>query len=409
MTWLSTLAGDTIPISSAVARAMPMPEKWESPVQVSDARAVRIRSLMQTDAAVQGGWETLLSEYALTDAATGPIDPFYIPNVYNFPAENAEAIVKVRYDGIRALNFALRWAIEGDAAAAAAACGHLEVWSHISSFNAPAGSDTRLSWSYTWPMFIAAAMLVADSPSYTTTLDADLKDVTYRGRMMSTAYTNPSNQGAWGVVLELAMGVFLDDRARFGRALNQWRSMLDHYFTLTITTQHSWCNRVLGIFPPTDPEELELWVEPTFGADCACPCHHELHVPTEEVHRQSGGQGDGRTGLFYSNFMGMALAVGAEWARFNGVWLYDYEAPGGSTLRGFWERLSGWTRDPLTFPFNTSGTNLTPPLEIAGHFEILQSLWPNVGAGWLLANRTVADRYGLRYLTLTHHGQPLSG
>lgn len=358
-------------VSGDAARRLAQPQKLGSPAPLSAGRAIRLAQLVPTTAAT--AWASLLNDsdpinsgpYQRSRTPQGPTDPFIVPNVYSDPSGNEAAILRIRYDGVAALNFAIRYAIGGNPLDAQAAAAQIAPWTTISAFSAPGGSDTRLSWSYTFPYFIAAAMLIRDSAAWTTPLETAMADVITRSiGPLSTAYTNPSNQGVWGVVFEMAAASFLVDRPRFERAVRQWRNLFRTYVV--------------------------------------------NNIPIDEVYRQGAGQGDGRTGLFYSNFLGCAFTFAAEWARFNGVWLYDYVAPDGSSLKGLYENLAGWTRNPATFTYNTSGT-VNTITEVQGHYRILNQLWPNADAAWLLANKNTVDRYGFRYVTLTHGQLPLIG
>ncbi|WP_459343321.1 alginate lyase family protein [Arthrobacter sp. MDT3-44] len=314
---------------------------------------------------MQQSYAALTGEYALSRTPAGPINPFTIPNVYTDPQGSGEAVVKIRYDGVAALNFAIRYRLTGDESAAVAARNQIAPWLTVTGFDAPAGSDTRLVWSDTWPFFIAAGMMIEQSEAWTEGDHAALKALTQLSLDLGiTTLTYPSNQGAWGTFLEFAAAALLKDEARFLRTEREWRGTFSAYV-------------------------------------------HD-NIPTHEVYRQGGTQGNGSSGLFYSNFLLCALTFGAEWARTNGVWLYDYVAPDGSSLRGLYENVARWTRSPATFSYNTSGS-VSVVSEIQGHYEILHALWPNADAAWLLANVPVVDRYGFRYLTLTHRGQPLRG
>ena len=356
----------TAPVSGEAARRASNPAKFGAPAPLSAPRIAKINSLRSSDPHVLAAWNEMVGEYPLDRTPAGPINPFQIPNVYTDPTGNSAAIVKVRYDGIAALNFAIRYAISGDNAAAVAACNQIQPWTTITSFVIEAGTDTRLSWSYSWPLFLSAAMLVKDSPAYAAAgFDANLRAVTIEGRRTcSTAFTNPSNQGAWGVVLEMSAAVFLGEQARFDRAVQRWREVFNEYIK------------------------------------------NDLAV--EEIYRQGGGQGNGSSGRYYSDFMACALTYGAEWARLNGVWLYDHVSPDGSTLKGFAAKVAGWNADPASYPYNSSGT-VSVPTELMGHWVILNELWPDANKAAILASLPVVDRYGFRYLKVTHAKQPLRG
>ncbi|MBW9118898.1 alginate lyase family protein [Microbacterium trichothecenolyticum] len=400
-------------LSAKTVQRMRRPDKLGSPAPVSAPRIEKINAMRQAGGPLAGAWSALVNDNDPTRSAPytydripgGVVNPYVLPNVYDTASETLynTNIQKIRYDGIAAYNFALRYAIAGDTAAAAAAVAQIDPWLGVNDFDLPSGSDTRLSWSNTWPLFIAAGMMLRGSAAWTTGRENGLKAVTQLAltRNISTS-ANASNQGAWGVVFELAAAAQLEDSVRFAGAVSRWRALLDDS-TGVIAAGHTWCNVYLGI--PNDPGTGQ---PPPQYADCACPCHSGPNVPTHEVHRQSGGQGNGSSGLYYSDFLLTALTYGAEWARFNGVWLYDYVTPGGSSLKGVYEKIAGWCRNPATFTYNTSGS-VVPRANTFGAYEILNALWPNDDAAWILANKPFNDVYSLKYLTLTHRGQELRG
>lgn len=352
-------------ISSAAVQRMRRPDKFGSAALLSTARSAKANALRTANPAVRDAYAVLLSEYELSRAPEGPINPFTIPNIYDDPEGSGTAVRKIRYDGVAALNFAIRYSLTGSEAAAVAARNQIAPWTTVTGFFAPAGSDTRLAWSDTWPMFIAAGLLIESSQAWTTADHEALKAVTRLSLAEGITTTGyPSNQGAWGVVLDFAAAALLEDAAMFARAERDWKATFNQ------------------------------WVK--------------NNVPVHEVYRQGGTQGNGSAGLFYSNFMVCALTFGAEWARSNGVWLYDHVAPDGSTLQGLNANVAKWTRSPETFTYNTSGT-VSSISEITGHYEVLHALWPSADTAWLVANKPVIDRYGFRYLTVTHRGQPLRG
>lgn len=196
------------------------------------------------------------------------------------------------------------------------------------------------------------------SAAYNPALEAALSEMTVRSRAIcSTAYTSHNKHADWGMVFEMAAAAFLGERAKFDAAVARWKVLLD---------------------TSTDANNVLI----------------------DEVYRQGGGQGNGSSGLFYSNFAMNAKVFGAEWARMNGVWLYDHVTSKGASLRGVWEKVAGWTRRPETFIYNTSGT-VPSTADLSGSYEILNALWPIPDGTALLAQyRPTIDRYGRRYFTV---------
>lgn len=299
----------------------------------------------------------------------GPITPFWhVPDTYGDPAGQDEALALIGGDFYTAADLAIRWKVLGDTAAAAGCVNILTAWStQVMPATKPATATGPLAWCNRWPIMIQAAMLVSDYAGYTPALDTALKDLTRAGQMLSLAYTNGNNTAGWGVVYEIAAASFLRDRPMFDQAIRRWYSLFDQ------TIEHN--------------------------------------VPVDEVYRQGGSQGNGTTGLWYSNFTVYAFTVAAEWARFNGEWLYDHTGPDGSTFRGLAELVRFWTRYPASFPYNTSGIPSTTGRSLP-HDEILHALWPDAESLWIInrfPNGSDRDSTGIRGAVLAYRDRPLYG
>lgn len=294
----------------------------------------------------------------------GKITPvWYVPGTYDEPGESVPVMEQIDADFGAAADFAIRWRVVGDEVAAAKCVEILTAWSTQAMPTTIANATTPLAWCSRWPTMIMAAMLVADYTGYTTELDTALKALTTAGLFLSLAYTANNNTGAWGVCLELASASFVQDRSKFDRAIRRWYNLFDQ---------------------------------------CVID-----NIPFEEVHRP----GNGTTGLWYSNFLVYAMTAGAEWARFNGEWLYDHAGPDGSTFRGLVDQVRFWTRYPASFVYNTSGVPSTTFRSLP-HDEILHALWPTAESLWIInAFPTGNDREssGLRNAALIYRDRPLYG
>lgn len=213
--------------------------------------------------------------------------------------------------------------------------------------------DSRLVWSYRWPMFIQAAQLISDSPYYTNSLDESVKGITQDRMGLSSAYTQTENRAMWGVMLELSAGAFLGDRRRFDVGISRWRELFNHDIV--------------------------------------------ANVPVGEIDR-------GSNSLYYCNFLLNAMTQAAEIARFNGEWLYDYVSPEGSSFKGLWDNVSMWTADPSTFTY-WPGSNT---IRIQAHVDPLHALWPNSYSQTLINTYTTTqDYFGYRQGLLAYRGQEL--
>lgn len=317
---------------------------------------------------LNGEWNRVLTAPS-SYTPVGPINPFSIPSNYQDEDSYAAALTIVDPDTNTAVDLALRWHVLGDEAAAAGAVRILDAWSTITAWDTVSGATTMIVWARSAPRLIQAAFLLQSYPGFTTAKQDALKAMFTRSRAAgatpSSTYQN--NIGVWGVVLDFATAKLLNDRVIFNRALYLWRQLFD----TTIVD----------------------------------------NVPVNEVRRQGASQGNGSTGLWYSNFTLYAFTVAAEWARYGGEWLYDHTGPDGSTFRGLAEQVRYWTRYPALFPYNTSGTPSTTSRSLP-HDEILHALWPDENSAWILnqfPDVNSRDSFGLRGAALIYRGRPLYG
>lgn len=314
-------------------------------------------------------WNQRVTATSAAYVPVGPITPFWhVPDTYGDPAGQDAALKIIEGDFCAAADLAIRWKVLGDVAAAAGCVRILTAWStQVMPATKPNTATGPLVWCNRWPLMIEAAMLVSDYAGYTPALNTALKNLTRAGQMLSLAYSNGNNTATWGVVYEIAAASFLRDRPMFDRAIRRWYSLFDQ----TI----------------------------------------ENNIPVDEVRREGGSQGNGSTGLWYSNYTVYAFTIAAEWARFNGEWLYDHAGPDGSTFRGLVEQVRFWTRYPETFKYNTSGTPSTTMRSLP-HDEILHALWPSAESLWII-NRFPSgndrDSTGIRNAVLAYRDRPLYG
>lgn len=319
---------------------------------------------------VQYEWNEYVIAADENHVPQGPILPSWnVPDTYGDPEAQEQALALIKTDFETAADLAIRWKVLGDTAAAAGCVNILTAWStQTMPATRPPTATGPLVWCNRWPVMIQAAMLVSDYVGYTPALDTALKNVTQAGMdKLSLAYTNSNNTGLWGVVGELASAAFIGDRVRFDRAIRRWRTLFD----MTIVN----------------------------------------NIPVDEVRREGGSQGNGSTGLWYSNFTVYAFAVAAEWARFNGEWLYDHTGPDGSTFRGLVDQVRFWNRYPESFEYNTSGVPSTTTRSLPWD-EITHALWPTSDSKWILDEFPAGnsrDSVGVRGSVLTYRDRPLYG
>lgn len=337
-------------------RTISQPEKFATSMHLFNTERLASLAEMiangQLDARMSQKWNDILA-IDNTYVLRGPIDPFNIPPYYDDPDANMALTTIMRDDGITAVDLGLRYRMLGDEADAAAVAGIIEPWTTIQTFVNL--SESRLTWSYKWTLFMQAAQLIEGSAAYTPALKSTMETFTRAHMDMSTAYVQTENRAMWGCVLEVSAGAFLNDRAMFDKGIARWRELFE--------------SDVKG------------------------------NIPVREILR-------GEQGLHYCNFMLNALAQTAEIARFNGEWLYDFVASDGSTLKGVWETVAGWTARPETYPYwPGSGT-----IRIQAHVDILHALWPNQDSQALIETYTTTqDTFGYRQGILAYRKRPLWG
>jgi hypothetical protein len=319
------------------------------------------------DARINFEWNVRVNGTVENYIPLGPINPWYIDSAYDEPVTATEQLAIVNSDASAAVDLAVKYLVTGNEYALESVVRILDAWSRINAWGDNGGS--QLNWNDKWPMFIQAAMMVRHTESYTDDLDVRLKAVTLGGlNACSVLYGHNNNWSAWGCCLEIASAMFLNDRPRFDAAIIRWRNL----FNSTVVN----------------------------------------NVPVNEVTREGSGYGNGRSGLWYSNFYLSGLVISAEWARFGGEWLYDhYNVDEGSSLKNLALNIRNWTRHPETFPYNTSGEP-SSTVRIMAHDEILHALWPNTDSQWLLDNfptGSVRDNFGMRQFVLAYRDRPLYG
>lgn len=300
---------------------------------------------------MQSKWNAILlvsNEYN----PVGPINPWDFPPYYDNPAASEALTALIRSDAERAVDLGVRYRVLGDELDAEAVVRILSVWTGITIAN---DGDSRLTWSNKWPMFIQAAQLVSDSAAYTPAFKTAMEDQTRYGLSYSSAFNQTENRAAWGLVLNIASAGYLNDRELFDRTIERWRELFDHDIV--------------------------------------------DNIPLGETLR-------GSNGLYYCNFWLNAMTQAAELARFYGEWLYDYRSPNGSTFKGVWEKLAGWTANPETFTYWPGSSTV----RIQAHVDPLHALWPNADSLALITKYTTTqDYYGFRQGLLAYRNRPLYG
>jgi hypothetical protein len=384
------------------ARTLPAPGKFGGGTFVSDERLGYLRERIISGTLTgrqQTKWEIVRSRQP-GYVPMGPVDPWYIPNNYGASpeelAERAEKLERFHTDSETAVDLALRYrlALDGEEDHpedfAAGVARILEAWSTLEEVELSDGS--QLNWNEGWGPFIQAALMISDSDAYTATVESNFKAVTEMLlHELSTAYSPYNNNwSSWGLATEIAASGFLGDRARFNGAIFRWRQQFNDSVVSGFVVDNG------GVAQGETKDNVQ-------------------HL---EVYRQGNSQGDGSSGLLYCNHDLNGKVMAAEWARVNGVWLYDHEAADGSTLRGVYENVTYWDRYRGTAEspnrevlwFNTSEPASGFYFDLRGFFYILNALWPREDAAWAIGSRDITDDHeGIRGADLLYWDLPLYG
>ena len=347
------MAGEDVTFFSPdVARTKSMPDKFGGQIyRESRLSAIRTQILGGgLGSRGQAYWNAVMARPA-TYALAGPLSPWEFPRYYINPDESNAKTAIVNADVAAAFDYALRYQVLGNSTDAAQTVKVLNAYGGITSYVDQ--YDGPLVWVQMWPILMQAAYLVKGSPAYTATVHNNFVTGTLRGsrELEDIAFTRTNNWAAVGIACEIMLAAFINDRPRFDRALTQWRYLFSDQIDNGITLQ---------------------------GAV-------RYNVPTKEIYREGGIQvGNGSSGLSYSNMTLWGFACGAEWARLNGEWLFDFVAPNGASLKGLYENVALWTAQPTqtNLWFNTSAVT-NPPGSGYGYgvsrpwVDVLGELWPN--------------------------------
>lgn len=354
-------------VSAARAARLPQP-RFPAATIVSPERAATIAARLTADTEPQeAGWTALLAAYSTGRTVEGPqSDPLDIPGTYTDPTGNTAQKAPLRRDANAAYNFALRYRTLGDETAATAAVAHITEWASLSGWVQDSGDNTRLAWMEYWPMFLGAAAMLDGATSYTIDVRDDVTAATNASMtaLDLTGAQEPNNQGDSRIVFLMIAAAFLNDQGMFDDAVGRWKVQFDRSVN----------------------DDGDLW---------------------HEIYREGGGQGNGSHGLDYCSVALRNKVLGAEIARANGVWLYDYVSAAGHSLRALWQRIGPWIADPDTYPYDSSGGDPERPPNL-GYVELIDTLWPDANSALILSeNRPTSTERVVEHLTVTHGSIPL--
>lgn len=353
------------------SRALSMPDKFTPtnpflhPARADSIRTMGANGLFKLRP--QQKWASILAT-PNSWTVQGNFNPWDIPENYGDDGDTGqERLGKLHDDTRMACRYAYRYRALGDNDDAARAVAIIQAYSTVTSFETNPGST--LSWFDAWPPLIQAALMVRESSHYTTAVHNAFRStiLTALSTLEPIAYTRRNNWAAWGLTMEFAAAIFLNQRGRFDNALFRWREL----FRRTVVNN--------------------------FRVDNGGPAQGQLknNVTPFEIYRMGAGQGNGAYGLLYSAFHLDGMTIAAEWARLGGEWLFDHVNPDGSSFEGLWRRIAYEKRfgapnlstDFLNVQwYNTSNMN-APGTDyywsgyytnrVGGGFYIAQAMWPD--------------------------------
>lgn len=353
-------------------------------------RIASLRRLIQTNGLtprMQSRWSVVAARPAMY-SIRGPVDPWKFDGHYDDIAGSNAKHALVRDDLRAAVDYALRYALFGNIADATVAASIMDAYSAIGSF--VDSQDGPLAWTRYWPLLVQTAMLIGDMPNFGPVRDRFI-DTTKRAynAFEKTAYTREQNWAAVACCNEIAISGYIGDRLWFMRALHQWRAQFNAQIRSGVVLQGQARN----------------------------------NIAVHEIYREGGSYGNGSHGLGYSSMALNGFAMGAEWARLNGEWLFDHVSPDGSSLKGFYEQVAFWIHypTPANLWFNTSNQDPGSDYYNQGYghtdrdpwADILYALWPNSDAAFILERDVPAkDDLHWEYMRMTeilYRDRPLYG
>jgi Alginate lyase len=328
-------------------------------VLITDARIAAIKSRVQNQ--VQPNYKAYQAMKSYVDAhqfdacqapAVLNVDPLYTD-----PQGHHIDIKGIDHDSVLAYKLALAYRITGNETYAANCARILNCWATKTTFS-PNGV-TKLTVSTRAPSFIVAADLIKRSAKFTPAQQQNFQIFTRHKLLpMNTGGSTGNNWSNWGVLLETCVAAYLHDQALFNKAVGQWKSLIQDQMTYD------------GVMK--------------YEIGRTCPAEH----------------GGGNCGIWYSNFALYPQTTSAEIMKINGVNVFGYVSPNGRTLKKAYGKMAYWCRYPCTFPY---GKCPTYGLNYVSYMEVLNPIWPNANAAYLLGKyRPLDSKWSFPVFTLTH-------
>jgi hypothetical protein len=327
-------------------------------VLITDARISVIKGRIASQVQPTYKAWTVMKSYVdahLNDACLAP-SYFNIPPLYSNPKGHDAAVNSIEHDSALAYKLALAYRLTGNEVYAASCVRFLNGWTKVTFSTS---DQTKLVCNNRFPSMIVAADLIKRSPRFTFSQQQNFK-IFVRQKLlpMNTGGYTGNNWQNWGVLLETSIAAYLQDQTLFNKAVGQWKSLIEYQMT--------------------DNGEMKY-----------------------EIHRCGGSSSGGCDGIIYSNFALIPQTEAAEIMKVNGVNIFGYVSPSGHTLKKAYDKMAYWSRYPCTFPYYSCPTR---GLSHVKYMEILNPIWPNANAAWLLAKYRPLDlsQFSFPVMTLTH-------
>jgi hypothetical protein len=326
-------------------------------VLITDARISVIKSRIASQVQPTYKAWTVMKSYVdahLNDACLAP-SYFNIPPLYSNPKGHDAAVNSIEHDSALAYKLALAYRLTGNEVYAASCVRFLNGWTKVTFSTS---DSTKLVWNNRFPSMIVAADLIKHSAKFTAAQQLAFKNFV---RLRSLPMNNMSwdnNHGNWGLLLVVSTAAYLQDQTLFNQAVARWKFFIEDQIN--------------------NAGEMKY-----------------------EIHRCGGSSSGGCDGIIYSNFALIPQTEAAEIMKVNGVNIFGYVSPSGHTLKKAYDKMAYWSRYPCTFPYYSCPTR---GLSHVKYMEILNPIWPNANAVWLLAKYRPLDlsQFSFPVMTLTH-------
>jgi Alginate lyase len=272
------------------------------------------------------------------------------PALFDTSPTNRADVGRIDHDSVLAYKLALAYRLTGNETYAANSARILNCWATKVTFSPT--SPTKLVVSSRGPSFVVAADLIKRSTKFTFSQQQNFQIFARQKLLPMNTMSSANNFGNWGLLLVVSTATYLQDQTLFNQAVGRWK-----YFI-------------------------------------------EDQMNNDGVMRYEVGRGGGKDGIWYSNFALFPQTTSAEIMKVNGVNVFGYVSPSGRTLKKAYDKMAGWNRYPCSFPYYNCPTH---GVGWVSYMEILNPIWPNANAAFLLGKyRPLDTRWSFPVVTLTH-------